>query len=347
MKIKMLCAALSLSFLAGCNNPASVGAGTTERDALTRAEAINSAKTMAKSKDYSVTVEVKPYGILSRVMPAVVYALCDNDFIKKAEVTYEKSIYNFELAGDWRIVASSEIEAHKDILKSDYGVGRQFIEYGIEQYKEIKNTSDQKRIDFFSEHLEGGFWNESYKMVDKCHFAGLVTYATEGEGGWPRVAVANEEEHGRYRFMRLKLVQSYLASKHFFILSQAIGAMKSPEYEDVLEIAFAYFNDIEVVNEALLDASLFAAAKRVYTADRTGVEGVRFYTSDGYVYVTEKGSPSLMYMGSVWFNQDYVEGNAISYTTSMGSSATMMKQSVSKVENIRGAINEVAAKVGI
>ena len=92
MKTKMLGAALTLTLLAGCNNPATVGAGTTDREALTRAEAINSAKTMAKAKDYSVTVQTKPYGLFSKVMPAVTASLCLNDFIKEAQVTYEKSI---------------------------------------------------------------------------------------------------------------------------------------------------------------------------------------------------------------------------------------------------------------
>lgn len=344
MKTKMLCAALTLALLTGCNNPATVGAGTTDREALTRAEAINSAKTMAKTKDYSVTVEAKPYGLFSKVMPAVAAALCENNFIKEAQVHYEKSIYDFEFNDGGKVIADHQREIQKDILKSDYGIGRQFINYAVAQLKEL-NGAEGQNSEFLEQHLEGGSWNEKYKIIDKCHFAGLVMGGVSPESGWPRVVHKNKE--GRYRFMRLKLVQSYLASKHFFILAQAIESMQSPSYEDVLEIVFAYFNDSAVTDEALADAASFANYGRVYTADLSGVEGVRFYTSDGYVFATEKGSPSLTFMGGPWFNQDYVEGNAISYKTSVGSSVTMMKQTVSKSENLRGAINEVAAKVGI
>lgn len=343
MKTKMLCAALTLALLAGCNNPATVGAGTTDREALTRAEAINSAKTMAKAKDYSVTVQTKPYGLFSKVMPAVTASLCINDFIKESQVTYEKSIYEFTLDNGWVFIGDHQDEMHKGSLKNDYGIGKQIIDYSLEKYEEGK-VSGEGNFEFYKDFMDGGVWRERLQVVDKCHFAALVMGGVSPEGGWPRVA-GNKE--GRYRFMKLKLVQSYLASKHFFILAQAIESMQSPSYEDVLEIVFAYFNDTAVVDEALTDAAFFANYERVYTADLTGVEGVRFYTSDGYVYATDKGSPSLSFMGGPWFNQDYVEGNAISYTTSVGSSVTMMKQSVSKSENLRGAINEVAAKVGI
>ena len=343
MKTKMLGAALTLTLLAGCNNPATVGAGTTDREALTRAEAINSAKTMAKAKDYSVTVQTKPYGLFSKVMPAVTASLCLNDFIKEAQVTYEKSIYQFRLSDDLVLKADHELKSNRGFFKNDYGVGKETIEYSIQKYQEFK-ASGQEGIEFYARFLDGNIMNESLKAVDKCHFAALVKGGVSPEGGWPTVA---DNKEGRYRFMKLKLVQSYLASKHFFILAQAVESMQSPSYEDVLEIVFSYFNDTAVVDEALADAAFFAGYERVYTADLSGVEGVRFYTSDGYVYSTDKGSPSLSFMGGPWFNQDYVEGNAISYTTSVGSSVTMMKQTVSKSENLRGAINEVAAKVGI
>lgn len=343
MKTKMFCAALTLALLAGCNNPATVGAGTTDREALTRAEAINSAKTMAKTKDYSVTVQTKPYGLFSKVMPAVTASLCLNDFIKESQVTYKKSIYEFTLDNYYVFIGDHEDEKNRDALKNDYGLGRQIIDYNLEKFEEVK-VSGEGDLEFYKDFMDGGIWLERLQVVDKCHFAALVMGGVSPEGGWPRVA---DNKEGRYRFMRLKLVQSYLASKHFFILAQAIESMQSPSYEDVLEIVFAYFNDTAVVDEALADAAFFAGYERIYTADLSGVEGVRFYTNDGYVFATDKGSPSLSFMGGPWFNQDYVEGNAISYTTSVGSSVTMMKQTVSKSENLRGAINEIAAKVGI
>lgn len=355
---KLVLIVTALGVLAGCDSPAGVSGGNTERTALTKAEALSSAKSMATNKDSKVVTQTKPYSMLSRVIPTLYNTFCFNDLVKD---------YNYEFNGNkvsmklYTLYREDKETMAYDFFERDSKTALKPIGF-IHSLKDsfvhgLKLNVDKERPDANPhlvayqqakyDSLTTGVGAEVYQAAARCELVGMLWRGTTPRKNY-EIDYLKASGQARFNYLNMRLTEAWVVSRQFGILARALADMKQPSYDDALDLTISYLMDDDVVRSALEEAGDFYGVGRELNANLTGVEGVQFTSSDGYTFSTAgAGTGTLFYMGSEWLTQNYIDGKNITFVAEIGTSLAMSRQLETKADEIKAAINEVAASVSL
>lgn len=331
VKLKIITIAITTALLStGCDSPVSVGTGQTDRDSITQEQALSNAKEMATGRSTSVNIVAKPYAYLARIASELSGIYCNNSKVKAEQYDIKTGYTTFNRTGDLSKYPplTSFIERRKDYLK------------GMEKQKK-KYPED---VDIIEQRIKDKL--ARIRVANQCIFMGLMHRAVVPRSAWE--IGLREKDSVRGRYMDLRLTEAWHTSRHFGILSMQIVKMKSIKYEQLVDIFIDYISDADVVEAGLNDAQGFLDTDRRLQADMTGTAGVKFNTSDGFIFdAGETGSAQLIFMGSPWLSVDYIEGQNITINTSYTNTVQMSKTLTEKAGEVGAAINETSNQVGI